>query len=149
MPLTTPTAANLIAKLVEVFTILYTGQMVSSSSISSRSLGLLMPMAFSWAFAGCVLSCSAHGAKALDYHTSISVENFVDESHCEGCPIINSPSCGLPGKQSYLSRQGDATRMAFALFAQPNSEELHSQSWLAVVPPASDPPLERLSVLRI
>src|SRR5687767_977767 len=114
--------------------------MLSMPSISRRSLALLLPLSFIWAFAGCVLLCSTHNEQGDEYQPSISAQGLVGDDDCERCTLVAPISGVLPVKQSYLPLTGDGRHVEFSSVTLLNDFELQCRAWWDRPPHASDPP---------
>ncbi|MDQ3687201.1 MAG: hypothetical protein M3430_16620 [Acidobacteriota bacterium] len=125
--------------------------MFSPRSSFTRILATLMPLCFAWVFVACISLCAPHGEEARGdtaYHSAASI----DDSHGgEQCPVPSAPTYALTGRQSIVPAPqmiGDAAAsftpsLSLAGFA------LHLPARLLTPPSTSDPPLDRLRVLRI
>ena len=127
--------------------------MFSPRSSFTRILATLLPFCFAWGFVACVSLCSSHdeepGENMLGHAASIARAHEGEQQ----CPVPEVLSCTLPEQRHSIAPapplvSGDAGEASFA--ASPTGSTLylpvrHSSS----PPPTSDPPLERLGVLRI
>ncbi|MBA3257016.1 MAG: hypothetical protein H0T64_10260 [Pyrinomonadaceae bacterium] len=123
--------------------------MSSPQPIFTGLLALLLPMALLSVFIGCVQSCSAQSAEALEYHTPNSVEKLAVADDCQRCPLSNELSYGLPARQYLLPQTNDDEPPVFAPASLLHGNGSYFRASLLMPHPGYDPPLERLFVLRI
>jgi len=123
--------------------------MFSPRSSFTRVLATLLPFCFAWGFVACVSLCSSPGEElnedTVDYAASIA-----DAHENEHCSIPAALSCTLPARHLIAPPQqvgNDAEEVFFA--SPPLASALYLSPRLLSPPPASDPPLERLGMLRI
>jgi hypothetical protein len=125
--------------------------MLVTRSILKRLTALLLPAAFLWLCAACVFICGRETAGAADHLPAAhSVEVTVEDGEpvCDGCPFASFPKAMAPERAAFDA--GSQTPTADLPPTPP------SYSLTAVVlvhphalPPATAPPLELLSTLRI
>lgn len=123
--------------------------MTSSTSISKGLLALVLPMVLVSVFIGCVLSCSSHSEGALEYHAPDSVEIVAVADDCEGCPLTNELSGGLPTRQNLALTANDGAWPVLAPATFSPGKASYFRASLLMPPPGHDPPHERLFALRI
>jgi hypothetical protein len=126
--------------------------MVRRQSLLTRVLAAVLPGFFLWAFAGCVSLCSIHSAETQKTHLDVS-SSGIERSHdtdTDCCPITATPATALPERLLIASQVCGDHHVSIAL-AQELSSHLaggHVRS-ARLAPSTSDPPFERLSILRI
>jgi len=126
--------------------------MFAPRSIVTRSLALWLSACFVWIFIACVSLCSLDEERQSQTSPALSsVATAADGSHdCEHCPIMEAPSFVLPERQSSVrvsQTRGDI-RESFAPLS-PTNHALRLPARLLIPPSTSDPPFERLGILRI
>lgn len=124
--------------------------MFSPRSLFTRVLATFLPFCFALSFVACVSLCSPHGEE-LNEDTAVSAAS-VDSTHeNEFCPISEVSSCTLPERRPTASAPREIAAAGEASFASsPNVSALYPPLRHASPSPvATDPPLERLGVLRI
>lgn len=108
-----------------------------------------LPLCLMWAFVACLVICSD---RSQDAHANYLQGNAqsITEMHSEDCPVAAS-SFVLPERQSYF-RILQTSVVAHPTFAAPLLPKNRGSESLIFGPrfhSTSDPPLERLGILRI
>ncbi len=102
-----------------------------------------------WVFVACVSLCLTHSADVLEdfpYYTAESIDGSHEGEHC---PIIEAISYVLPERIVSVSQMSGDVQALFAPSVSLARYLLHCRAWLSVPLSASDPPSERLCILRI
>lgn len=126
--------------------------MFSRRYLFTRVLATLLPFCLVWGFVACVSLCASHDEEAHEntaYH--VLTANMGDSHGGEHCPIPATPICGLPERQSNAPApqvSGDV-QASFAPSPSPTGFALRVTARQLNPPSTSDPPLDRLGVLRI
>ena len=123
--------------------------MFSPRSSFTRVLATLLPFCFAWGFVACVSLCSSPGEE-LNADTAAYAASITDAHENQHCAIPAALSWTLPSRHAIAPPQqvgGDAGALFFA--SPPLASALYLPLRLSSPPPASDPPLERLGMLRI
>lgn len=111
-----------------------------------RTVAALLPICFLWAFVACVSLCTEHAEEAGNDRPSVLCLGINDTPASDSCPIVEAPKATLRDRLLLLA--ADAVAVTPAAFTQaavnvgmslPGSYD-HS---------STDPPFERLRVLRI
>jgi hypothetical protein len=112
----------------------------------------MLPGFFLWAFAGCVSLCSIHSAETQKTHLAIP-SSGIERSHdtdTDCCPITATPATALPERLLIGSQVCGDHHVSIALAHELSNQfaggHVHNVS---LAPSTSDPPFERLSILRI
>ena len=123
--------------------------MFSPRSSFTRVLASLLPFCFAWGFVACVSLCSSHSEESNE-KTAVHAASLDGAHDGEHCPVPTALSCTLPERHPNAPAP-QANGEALAFFApSPTVSTLQLPVWLSTLPPpTSDPPLERLGILRI
>ncbi len=123
--------------------------MFSPRSLFTRVLATFLPFCLALSFVACVSLCSPHGEE-LNEDTAAYAASITDAHENEHCAIPAALSWTLPSRHVIAPPHqvgGDAGEVFFA--SPPLASALYLPPRLSSPPPASDPPLERLGMLRI
>jgi len=114
-----------------------------------RLVAALLPISFLWLFVACVSSCTRESAeKQNQLNVSSSIETK-DASDCEGCLLATFPQATAPERAAFkLNLQSSFAVLTVKPSVNSSTDEVtfelrHFQS------SSTDPPLKRLSALRI
>ncbi len=126
-------------------------RMFSPRSSFTRILATLMPLCFAWVFVACISLCASHGEETHE-DTAYGAAASIDDSHGgEQCPIPAVPTYALTGRQSIVPAPqviGDVAA-SFTPSLSLAGSAFHLPAQQLNPPSTSDPPLDRLGVLRI
>src|SRR4030095_1439348 len=122
--------------------------MFLSLIISRHFLAALLPVALLSVFFACIMTCSAHSVEAMVTRAAMSDQTTVTGT-CDSCPITGELSCGLPERPSSLTRANDHPIPVIGHTRLITSSDFSFVDLRFLSPPTHDPPLKRLSVLRI
>jgi len=126
--------------------------MFAPRSIVTRFLALWLSACFVWIFIACVSLCSLDEERESQTSPALpSVATAADGSHdSEHCPILEASSFVLLEQQSsvLVSQTRGDIRASFSPLS-PTNRALLLSARLLTPPSTSDPPFERLGILRI
>ena len=124
--------------------------MVRRQSLLTRVLAAVLPGFFLWAFAGCVSLCSLHSAEVQKTHPPSSGIQSSHDTDTDCCPITATPATALPERPLIASQVCGDHHVHFALAHELSNQLASNQvQRVRLAPSTSDPPFERLSILRI
>ncbi len=123
--------------------------MFSPRSTASRSLAIWLPICLMWMFVACVSLCLLHVEAEDETPSVLTPVTAVNSPDSDCCPFIESTSGILLERQSSIRPVSGDVQASFVHAPSPKSYATRSQAHLAIQPPTSDPPLERLGVRRI
>jgi hypothetical protein len=132
-------------------------QMFAPHSTVTRSLAIVLPLAFVWAFVACASLCSEHASQVIEARVSFGAEVSATDAPADArcserwqCPFGSAPPSALPERPSFASPEISIPLVAACLPpSQPAIQGATAQPDLFSSPPYISPPLESLRALRI
>lgn len=125
-------------------------EMFLRGSSLRRSGATALPFCLMWAFVACLALCSDQGKDGHEDYPHRSAQSTTESQHGDDCPIP-AASFVLPEQQSY-SLTPEMSVVGHSIFAAsplPSSDASQSLPLQSRYHSTSDPPLERLGILRI
>lgn len=116
-----------------------------------RFVAALLPVMFLWLCAACVSNCSRETASADDHtvaHAQAGLTEVRGAPECDGCPFVSFPKATAP-ERAALDAGSEAPRAEGAPTPPTHSAAAATFVRPPALPPATAPPLELLSTLRI
>jgi hypothetical protein len=109
-----------------------------------------MPLCFAGVFVACISLCASHGEESRE-DMSYGAASIDDSHGGEHCPILSAPTYALSGRQ--LTVPAPQVIRAVAAFFTPSLSlagfAFHLPAQQLNPLSTSDPPLDRLGILRI
>lgn len=111
-----------------------------------RTVAALLPFCFLWAFVACVSLCTEQSEETGNDRPSVLCLGTEDAPASDSCPVVEAPKAALRDRLPLLT--GDAVAVTPAGFTQA-SVNVGVSLLDSYDHSSTDPPFERLRVLRI